>query len=258
MRISRVFLYDEPSVPEIAIDDLAEFLQNTFHVTVTRRENIFKNATCETAHELASSRVFNMHQPFQRHAPTSEEVEFEKQTFQNTSKVENIVLYDGFEFQRIVSHLIPSDELTMEDFHIVFTNKLTCTFDSNDYRYHGRALIGANPSSISTTGIIEAPAKPREYYMDLMANYGQGLNIDSIKKKYRGSYLEYHDARLGKIVEGYCLQALFYYITGESFCDLLDCRLNNAHWQRDLLYSQLEFGKLCGKHSEILKNWNLE
>nr|WP_320416723.1 DUF6775 family putative metallopeptidase [Candidatus Nitrosotenuis chungbukensis] len=58
----------------------------------------------------------------------------------------------------------------------------TCTFDSGDYRYHGRALIGANPSIISTTGIIEAPAKPRQYYMDLMTNYGQGLNIESIKK----------------------------------------------------------------------------
>lgn len=255
MRTSRIFLYDEPSVPEIAIDNLANFLQNTFHVNVTRRENIFKSATGDTAYELASSRIFNMRQPFQRHVPTSEEVEFEKQTFQNTSKVENIVLYDGFEFQRIVSRLIPSDELTMEDFHLVFTNKLTCTFDSNDYRYHGRALIGANPSVISTTGIIEAPAKPREYYMELMANYGQGLNVDSIKKKYHGAYLEYHDTRLGKIIEGYCLQALFYYITGESFCDLLDCRLNNAHWQRDLLYSQLEFGKICSKHSEILKNW---
>ena len=258
MRVSRVFLYDEPSVPEIAIDNLAGFLRNTFHVTVTKRESIFKSATDDTAHELASSRVFNMRQPFQRHTPTIEEVEFERQTFQNTSKVENIILYDGFEFQKIVSRMIPSDELDMEDFHLVFTNKLTCTFDSNDCRYHGRALIGANPSVISTTGIIEAPAKPREYYMELMANYGQGLNIDSIKKKYQGTYLEYHDVRLGKIIEGYCLQALFYYATGEAFCDLLDCRLNNAHWQRDLLYSQLEFGKLCSKHSEILKNWNLE
>jgi len=255
VRTTRIFLYDEPSVPEIATDNLVDFLQNTFHVNLTRRENIFKNATDGTAYELASSRIFNMRQPFQRHVPTSEEVEFEKQTFQNTSKVENIVLYDGFEFQRIVSHLIADDELTMEDFHFVFTNKLTCTFDTSDYRYHGRALIGANPSVISTTGIIEAPAKPREYYVELMANYGQGLNVDSIKKKYQGQYLEYHDVRLGKIIEGYCLQALFYYITGESFCDLLDCRLNNAHWQRDLLYSQIEFGKICSKHSEILKNW---
>ena len=255
MKISRIFLYNEPSVPEILISDLVGFLQNTFQVSVIERENVFHNASEQTAHDLASSRIFNMHQPFQRHVPTNEEIEFEKQTCRNTAKVENIVLYDGFEFQRIVSDLILNDESSMKDFNLVFTNKLTCTFDDSDYRYHGRALIGANPSIISTTGIIEAPAKPREYYIDLMTNYGQGLNIESIKKKYQGTYLEYHDPRLGKIIEGYCLQALFYYITGESFCDLLDCRLNNAHWQRDLLYSQLEFGKVCQRHSEILKRW---
>ncbi len=255
MRISRIFIYDEPSIPELSIDSLAVWLQNTFHVTTIKRENIFKNATDDAAYELASSRIFNMRQPFQRHSPTNEEVEFERQTFQNTSKVENIVPYDGFEFQKIVTSQISSDKTCAEDFHLIFTNKLTCTFDSDDYRYHGRALIGANPSIISTTGIIEAPAKPREYYIELMANYGQGLNVESIKKKYQGTYLEYHDSRLGEIIKGYCLQALFYHITGEPFCDLLDCRLNNAHWQRDLLYSQIECGNLCSKHSEILKNW---
>lgn len=255
MRLARIFLYDEPSVPEIDIDSLANFLHDTFHVNTTVRENIFKNAGESTAHDMAASKVFDTYQPFKRHTPTDDEVEFEKQTFQNTSKVENIVLYDGFEFQRIVSGIIPGKEAHTEDFHIVFTNKLTCTFDFNDYRYHGRALIGANPSVISTTGMIEAPAKPREYYVEMMANYRQGLNVDAIKKKYRGTYLEYHDLRIGKIIEGYCLQALFYYVTGDAFCDLLDCRLNNAHWQRDLLYSQIEFGKICGKHSEILKGW---
>ncbi|WKT57325.1 hypothetical protein QVH35_07875 [Candidatus Nitrosotenuis chungbukensis] len=128
MRISRLFLYDEPSVPEIAISNLADFLQKTFHVKTVRRENIFKSATEATAYDLASSRIFNVRQPFQRHIPANEEVEFEKQTFQNTSKVENIVLYDGFEFQRIVSSLIPSDELTTEDFHFIFTNKLYLYF----------------------------------------------------------------------------------------------------------------------------------
>jgi hypothetical protein len=95
VRISRIFLYNEPSIPEISIDNLANFLQNTFHINVIKRENIFKNASDDIAYDLASSRIFNMHQPFQRHVPANEEVEFEKQTFQNTSKVENIILYDG-------------------------------------------------------------------------------------------------------------------------------------------------------------------
>ncbi|MEM3089688.1 MAG: hypothetical protein QXY22_03885, partial [Candidatus Nitrosotenuis sp.] len=80
-------------------------------------------------------------------------------------------------------------------------------------------------------------------------------NVDSVKEKYRGQYLDYADERLETIVEGYCMQAIFYHITGEPFCDLLDCRLHNAHWQRDLLYSQIEFGKICSKHEDILRRW---
>lgn len=255
MRFSKIFIYDEPAIPEIQIDSLAEFLQNTFHVPVQKRKNIFASHGYDIAHSLAAIRVFNYRIPFQKHEPADEEIQFEMETFADSSKMENIVLYDGFEFHKIVSGLIPKEESNLDNFHLVFTNKLTCTFDESDFRYHGRALIGANPGIISTTGIIEAPAKPREYYMEMMANYGIGLNVNSIKQKYKGQYLEYHDSKMDKIIQGYALQAILYYITGEPFCEFLDCRLNNAHWQRDLLYSQLEFGRLCPKHQKNLDDW---
>jgi hypothetical protein len=255
VKISKILLYDEPSVPEINLDSLAQFLEKTFKIKTERRKNIFSDATTKTASDLASIRIFDFRKPFEMHTSTDDEIKFEIESFVNTAKTQNIVLYDGFEFQRIISSLIPKDEIASENFHIVFTNKLTCTFDSADYRYHGRALIGSNPSVISTTGIIEAPAKPRQYYLDLMTNYNQGLNIELIKKKYQGKYLEYHDSRLGTVVEGYCLQALFYYLTGDPFCESLECRLNNAHWQADLIHSQIESGRLCDKHEKILEEW---
>ena len=254
MKISKIFLYDEPSISEIKLDELAEFLEQTFHIPVQKRKNIFLD-NHQIAKSLAATRIFNYRQEFQRHEPTPEEIQFELDSFVDSSKTENIILYDGFEFHKVVSSLIPNEESSLDNFHLIFTNKLTCTFDDSDYRYHGRALIGANPSIISTTGIIEAPAKPRQYYMEMMANYGMGLNIDSIKEKYKGQYLEYHDSRLDKIIQGYAMQTIFYYITGEPFCEFLDCRLNNAHWQADLLYSQLEFGKLCPRHQKIIDDW---
>lgn len=254
MKISKIFLYDEPSIPEIKLGDLAIFLEQTFHTPVQKRKNIFLN-NHQIAESLASTRIFNYRQKFQRHDPTPEEIQFELDSFLDSSKTENIILYDGFEFHKVVSSLIPKEESNLDNFHMVFTNKLTCTFDDSDFRYHGRALIGTNPSIISTTGIIEAPAKPRQYYMEMMANYGMGLNIDSIKEKYKGQYLEYHDSRLDKIIQGYAMQAIFYHITGEPFCEFLDCRLYNAHWQADLLHSQLEFGKLCPRHQKIIDDW---
>ncbi|MDH5417634.1 MAG: hypothetical protein OEW86_06525, partial [Nitrosopumilus sp.] len=120
-----------------------------------------------------------------------------------------------------------------------------------DFRYHARALIGSNPAIISTTGIIEAPAKPKKYYLELLTNFSDE-KIEELKKKYRGEFLEYHDSRLFKIVEGYILQAIMYYETGNAFCDNSDCRLYNAHWQKDLFRTQIENNFFCDVHQQIL------
>ncbi len=254
MKISKIILFDEPTVPEIRINDLVKFLQETFSVMVEPRENILKFSSTDSALRIAECKIFNLRKDFEKHNPTYEEVLFEESNVQDTSNTENIIMYDGFQLQKILANLIPKSENTEDIFHVFFTNKLTCTYDYNDFRYHGRALIGTNPSIISTTGIIEAPAKPREYYYDLMTNFTQGINVETIKQKYKGTYLEYNDSKLSKIVQGYLLQAIFYYETGEPFCNNIECRLFNAHWQKDLLYSQLEIGKLCENHQKILQN----
>ena len=251
LKISTVFLYDEPSVPEIKIGELAHFIKDTFHVKVETRKNIFNYFQKDIAQELAACRIFDTRVPFQRHNPTTEEIKFEEESFAN-NKETNIIMYDGFEFHKVITGIMPEEELGLDKFHLVCTNKLTCTFDYNDYRYHGRAVICSNPSIISTTGMVEAPAKPREFYLSLLTNITQGLNIDMIKNQFSGRYLEYHDPKVGEIVKGYALQALFYYLTGESFCESKECRLFNAHWQADLLHSQIESGKLCDKHRQIL------
>ncbi|WP_179366071.1 DUF6775 family putative metallopeptidase [Nitrosarchaeum sp. AC2] len=256
MKISKVFLYDEPAVTQIQLDKLAVFLNKTFSIPIETRESILKFSKKDTAEKIAACRIFNLRKPYEKHNPNKDEIIFEEANFENTSKTENIVMYDGFEIQKVLTELIPEKERNLEAFHIFFTNKLTCTYDNNDYRYHGRALIGANPSIISTTGVIEAPAKPREYYLELMTNYAQGINVESIKQKYKGTYLEYNDTRLSQIIEGYLLQAIFYFETGDAFCNKIECRLFNAHWQKDLLYSQLENGKLCEKHRLMLNKLN--
>ena len=253
MRISKIYLYDVQSVPEIKISKLANFIKKTFSIDTEIRKNIFQNADKTLARYLASCRIINTKKPFEIHSPSIEEIDFENESFENSSKIKNIVMYDGFEFQKLVSSLISEDENSLDNFHIIFTNRLTCTYDYSDYRYHGRAIICSNPSIISTTGIIEAPAKPRDYYMELISNMAQGLNIDSLKKKFQGSYLEYHDERISAVIEGYVMQALFYYLTGEPFCENKNCRLFNSHWQKDLLRSQVEIGKLCEKHQKILE-----
>ena len=266
MKISKIFLYDEPSVKEIQISNLKKFLVQNFPVDVEIKKCIFNDINEKTIKRISSCRIFDPKIPFKSHSPDRQEINFEKKVCLDTKlmekttmvedaeRIEDVVMYDGFKIQNIMYDVITKNDPDLNNLHIIFTNKLICTYDAADNRYHGRAIICSNPAIISTTGMVEAPARPKEYYFEAMKYRMQGLDIDAAKKKYEQEFLNYHDSRLSKIAEGYLLQAIFYYITGDAFCDSLDCRLNNAHWQKDLLYSQLRIGKLCNKHQAILDN----
>ncbi len=250
MKTCKIILYDEPTVPEIQLERLKKFLKETFSIEIEIRENIFQYMNENISKKIAGCRIFDLKKPFEKHVSLAEDIQLEMEN-KDMSEKEEMTLYDGFEFHSVITELIPINENKMNTLHIIFTNKLTCTFDENDFRYHARAIIGSNPTIISTTGIIEAPAKPRQYYLDLMTNFSKN-KVEEIKKKYKGEFLEYHDSRISEITEGYLLQAIIYYETGEAFCIHKDCRLFNAHWQKDLFFSQLENKRFCKKHEEIL------
>jgi len=250
VEISKIIIYNEPTVPEINIKKIQEFILETFGIKIQIRDNIFKNLDKKVCEKIASTRIFNLKKSFEYHIPSIKEISIELEN-KDMSNKEEMTLYDGIELNKIVRELIPTIENTLNTLHIIFTNKLTCTFDENDFRYHARSWVGSNPIIISTTGIIEAPAKPKQYYLDLMTNFSEE-KIEDIKKKYKGQFLEYNDSRISQIVEGYILQTIFYYETGEVFCDNNQCRLFNSHWQKDLLMSQIENKKICKKHKDIL------
>ena len=264
MNFKKIILYKEPAITEINIEQLTIFLEKNFPIKVEIKENIFKEISLENIKKISNIRIKDITNPFLEHVSSGEEIDFEKRLCEDTSlmdsttrvedaqEISQVFMYDGFELQKILRYLNENNETL----HVILTNRLTCTFDEDDKRYHARAVICANPSIISTTGIIEAPAKPKEYYFEVMKLKSQGVDIKSAKEKYKGKFLEYNDKRLTRILEGYLLQVIFYNITGESFCEDIECRLNNAHWQKDLLFSQLEITKLCKKHNEILTNLN--
>jgi hypothetical protein len=179
----------------------------------------------------------------------------------NTSRREykELLLYDGFLMQRLFNTMINENESNTDHVHIAFEDRLLCTFSEEDWRYHARTILGGNPSIISTTGIVEAPAKPKEWYMKQMqlATYGidpDDENEDTFTKK---KYLDYGDYRINFIAVGYVLQALFFFITeGDPFCNDNNCRLYNAHWQEELIHSQIETKSLCNEHATLLHQFN--
>lgn len=250
MKISKIILYDEPSVPEIQLRKMIKFLEELFPIKVELRESFFQNLDHRIFKKIASTRVLDLKKPFQKIEPSIEDIEKEKKD-NLTANIQKMIFHDGFEMENILAENIPEKENQADTLHVIFTNKLLGTFDESDYRYHARTIIGANPSIISITGMIEAPAKPKQYYIEIMTAFSQ-TKKEEIKRKYKEEYLEYHDSRLSDIVEGYLLQIVMYYETGEAFCKKPECRLFNAHWQKELFESQLKNKKFCSKHKKIL------
>jgi hypothetical protein len=157
-------------------------------------------------------------------------------------------LFDGFVLQRIFAEMIPAEEA--DHVHIIFTSLLTCTFSKDDWRYHGRAVVCGTPSIISTTGIVEAPAKPREFYLAQLGGIG------NLKGKFAGRFIDYGDEKMTAAAAVYALQAVFFFVTnGEPFCDNKGCTLYNPHWQEELMYLA-EKGALCSRHRRMVNKFN--
>ena len=163
------------------------------------------------------------------------------------------IFYDGLALQQAYLKLIPVEENSLEFMHLVFTNRLIGTWDQSDRRYHARVSIYGWPSVISTTGLVEAPAKPREYYFGLMA----GLDEKQLREELAGRFVDHGDLRLTELLKGYSMQAVFYHLIGEPFCDNPDCRLFNAHWQEQMIRAQLTTAQeYCPRHRKLLQRFS--
>jgi hypothetical protein len=134
--------------------------------------------------------------------------------------------------------------------HIAFEHRILGTFDE-DGRYHARAVVCGYPSVVSTSGIVEAPAKPKEYYrVKAQLSIALGaIPFDAAKEPFKGQFIDYDDPQLTEVAKGYALQAAMYHVTKNAFCDDPDCRLFNAHWQAELLRAQIQSGRLCSRHA---------
>lgn len=193
------------------------------------------DARCPFGHDdrIEQARITDIKQPF------------EKQPRQATDMMP---LYDGFVLQRIFAESIPAKEA--DHVQIIFTRLLACTFSEDDWRYHARAIVCGTPSIISTAGIVEAPAKPREFYLAQLGGIGD------LNERFAGRFIDYGDDRMTAAAIVYALQALFFFVTdGEPFCDDRSCVLYNAHWQKELIHL-IEKKTLCSRHQQMVNKFN--
>jgi len=223
-------------------------------VSVVCRENFFnfflhEENIDEIAERIAAIRIRNANRKNSFMKPLPIEVDYEKRLFAGKGKFGAI--YDGIKLNIICFELISREEMTWDYCHILFTNRLIATWGED--RYHLRIGVYSYPSIISLSGIVEAPAKPREFYLKMQ----MGMDANLLKKEFEGQLIDYGDERITEIAKGYVMQAIFFHATGSPFCSDKNCRLFNAHWQKDMIYAQLD-GKyeLCPFHEKLLEEIN--
>ena len=252
--LPKVHLYEDLSSKTLDLQKISLYLREKFgKISVDVRGPLI-TATNETAEflarKIAETKVRDAMNPNLRIEPLLGEIEFERKLLLNSRLRLTGVLYDGFRLQAVTRELIPREELNVEHAHIVFTNRLFGTFDQGDGRYHAHVSVYGFPSLVSTTGIVEAPAKPKEYYTMRRgyAALGMAVPIEELKEKFRGRFIDYDDERLTEVIKGYVMQALFYHLKLDPFCDDMKCRLFNAHWQEEVLEAQLSQPEFCERH----------
>ena len=151
MKLKKITLYDEPTIPEIKISDLATFIKDNFSVDVVIKDNFFLNLNKSEINSLTKTRIFDIYKERKSYEPEKHTTDFEERLCKNslimekTTKIEDakniseVIMYDGFEMQQFLRNQIK--DTANDRLHIIFTNRLTCTFDESDSRYHGRAVI---------------------------------------------------------------------------------------------------------------------
>lgn len=163
------------------------------------------------------------------------------------------IIFDPLGTQRVFLSAYPQ---APDARNIILTDKIFASFDDDKWP-HIRAAIYSYPCVISLSGIVEGPAKPREFYLYKQRYSALGtwpLEEAGVRRKFKGQFIDYQDPRMSEVVKGYIAQAVFFYMTGDPFCENKACRLFNAHWQKDLIYSQVTRGKFCRQHNKVLKS----
>ncbi len=179
---------------------------------------------------------------------------YEQSAYQRPETISPQIVYDGWRLLEILKFRIFKTEASVRHLHIFLTPRLFVTKDEGERRYHARTILGGQLSLISSSGLVEAPARPMEYYFMQRAYLGMGQDIpdELVKEKFAGQFLEYHDPRLTDVIIGYILQSIAYYFKGEAFCNDPNCRLFNAHRQQEMLNAQLSRPEFCARHQGML------
>lgn len=260
-RFKHLYIYMLTS--KVDYNSILAYLTNIINCNIESRgaDALYRGLDEHSIAEMyASCRVKDIFKDINSNYTThvSEDVEYELSILNGATSQPNVV-YDGFRLQYIYSIMIDADESSLDNVHVVITDRLLATYNEEDMRYHLNTVVLGYPSIVSIGGIVEAPAKPRAFYTLYYYHISRGIeiSIDEVKSIFKDVMLEHDDPRLTDVAKGYIMQALFYSMLNDApFCDDKRCILYNAHWQDEVIEAQIRYGRLCTKHREVLDEFN--
>jgi hypothetical protein len=253
----KIFIYTDHPSPSLSIDELRHLIEKfelevVFEGDLTESLKLSNEEMMNLANRMSGTIIQDINVP-------NDDIEFPNHRYlyserkRLTGEADSMgVFYDGYWLQRIFFNLFHNKfpgGIVSNSIHIIFTGRLFGTYEKR--RYHARVILMGMPNLISTSGVVEAPARPREYYW-LKAGFIQsGRDIGELDSAYKGRFIEYNDPRMTPILGSYALQAVACELSGKEFCDDKTCCLYNSHWQEEVLEAQLD-GKLCQNHRDIM------
>ena len=247
-----IFLYTDNPSASFYLSKLISFLES-FNFKVDNRDDFFsflkldENALDEYRKFLEAIKIRDIEKPLDRLNLNTAGSEFNE----NTSR-ENF--FDGYWLQRKWYFYLSARlgrEIEKNDIHLIFSGKLFGTF--GERRYHARVILTGEPALISTSGVVEAPARPKEYYFAKGRLLSMGKGIGELDEIYKDRFVSYDDPKITNILCSYALQQIKSRITGDPFCENSNCCLFNSHWQEEVLALQYQ-NVICDECRTVLSN----
>ncbi|MEM3738785.1 MAG: hypothetical protein QW204_03430, partial [Thermoplasmata archaeon] len=163
-RRNKIYIY--PSAWKIEYGEIASFLSELTGIPVELRNSFFDTFVIDSeklAVDFAAARIFDIFSTSCAAVHESYAITAIEKEFITEGKPVYGVLYDAGRVAAALRKWIPKQERRLETQHIVFLDRLIATYDAE--RYHARMLYCSFPSLISTLGMIQAPARPKEFYI---------------------------------------------------------------------------------------------
>jgi len=258
-----IYLYDDPDSQGLDIDYLAGYLASELaRVEVGVRTDFITHHLGRFSEEERETLEAELRKQLEGATVEALARAQEPAITELTGDTDLQEMYAARPLQAAMRLLIPQEETDMAQLHIIFCSELVGELDVQSgpsldtlrTLQTGVAALGS-PTIISTSGLIEAPKRPREYYFKrtqyLML--GADEHLDELAEQFADRTVAYGDPRLNELLKGYLLMAVIYRATGDGACSEPTCPLYAAGTQQELLEAQAgPQSRICQRHREIL------